>query len=516
MFTKDIQKLNFAVPVLGFLFMGMLLYFNWEQLLYFCPQSGDYALLALSVEQAKDGIVFSGPYSRFEFNHPLPTYFYIYALLEPYVWFSQYWMSKYQLISFLINSFCILASLIIFKRLTKKNSYCLILLVAVICCFLRTYFIGSWGPSTLPAPLLLLAISFPALIIYGQGYLPIVTISSIFVSSNHLIGAMIAVVFFVWGLIHYLFKRNYNFVWSRSILLSITLILVSTAPLVLDLIINQDNSNPLKVWNYLSLNQHSNSFQDTIQIFINHLWPKKLHITFSTLWFSLIWLSIIVTYHRLDFEFKLLTQLTLILNVIAIYFAYGLKGNDYGYLFSFYAVAQVLTFTLAIIVYQKLIANLLRIPNLSFTCNKWKVLSSPLLNIILSSCLVAGLTNYNFSRRYEPKNCKLEQSVTQQTKIFDPTINYRLRMPHLESWNITALLILELYKQGINICVEPSLEFLFRKSLTCKSENYSKEYVVLNVAPVSLNLHAGITNYFLIGRDAFWIDKISNERVDQS
>jgi hypothetical protein len=178
-----------------------------------CERWGDYSFLAIDILLAAGGELFSGPYSRFHFRHPLPTASYLHALGG---FFFGYSYRVYDLVQIVLNFLSLgVGCYGIWRFLGGVRLQLLYLgFIALLLPASRVEVLADmWGPSAILCPLLGF---FPCvyLLITGRNVflLPSV-LTALLAASNHLSGAIMVVPFLAWGLFSVAYKRR---IWIRS------------------------------------------------------------------------------------------------------------------------------------------------------------------------------------------------------------------------------------------------------------------------------------------------------------
>jgi hypothetical protein len=122
---------------------------------------GDVAFIELSVRQVFHGGIALGPYSRFNWRHPGPSLFYLFA---PLYWLSGQSSRSLFLSAFLINGLSACAVVAIVRRRAGETTARLA--AAVLGLYLGAasfhYLINPWNPSVLALPLLLVLVGVAA------------------------------------------------------------------------------------------------------------------------------------------------------------------------------------------------------------------------------------------------------------------------------------------------------------------------------------------------------------------
>jgi hypothetical protein len=125
-----------------------------------------------------------GPYSRFEFNHPGPFYFY---LLAPLYWITHYNTSSLTVTVIVMNALLLIGMLIIIGRCTNRWTYVwFAFLLSQYVHYLGSKLQAIWNPYVTILPFLFSIWCFAAVAAGRLGYLPLAILTSSFVIQTHL------------------------------------------------------------------------------------------------------------------------------------------------------------------------------------------------------------------------------------------------------------------------------------------------------------------------------------------
>jgi hypothetical protein len=145
---------------------------------------GDPALTELAVRAALSGEQWVGAYSRFNFNHPGPIYFY---LLAPLYWLTHYRSLSFVLSVLLINSVAICMILNLMWRHSSPGLYLLWgMLFSQYITFFETRILSFWNPNPPVLLFILLILSLTSAIIGELKYLVISFVLASFVVQTHI------------------------------------------------------------------------------------------------------------------------------------------------------------------------------------------------------------------------------------------------------------------------------------------------------------------------------------------
>lgn len=117
-----------------------------------------------------------GAYSRFQFNHPGPMYFYLLAFAESVFLFFESEYARYAFVTFLLNATCVGVSLFLIAK--QYKSYLSGILLFVFFLFVTKslgfqFFFETWTPYVMVCPFLLYVISIIKVVEKQWMFLPI-------------------------------------------------------------------------------------------------------------------------------------------------------------------------------------------------------------------------------------------------------------------------------------------------------------------------------------------------------
>ncbi len=148
-------------------------------------RAGDGALLEISTRSTAAGRVLTGPYSRYEFHHPGPAYFFVRIPL--YYLFGRSGSASYLTVS-LICMFCLGGVFLQLKKCGHRLMPVFFCLFAAI--FLwslkQAIWLSDWNPFVIIFPLLLTFVSFTAVAAGFHRYLPIAVAAGSFSVQTHI------------------------------------------------------------------------------------------------------------------------------------------------------------------------------------------------------------------------------------------------------------------------------------------------------------------------------------------
>jgi hypothetical protein len=154
-------------------------------------EQGDIAVNALQVDDAKGFAELYGNYSRFEFNHPGPAFFYVYAagelVFHDLLGVSPSPGNAHQLAGMLLQVAFFSAAIAILGSLVGSRWFVPLLLLAAVAIFgpRREPFISIWPPHVLLMPFLLLLASGTSVALGRIRHLPAAAVAAAFLLHGH-------------------------------------------------------------------------------------------------------------------------------------------------------------------------------------------------------------------------------------------------------------------------------------------------------------------------------------------
>lgn len=237
-------------------------------------ETGDFAANALQIYEAKRFNELYGNYSRWEFYHPGPVFFYIYSFGEFFFYDSSFLNSPHQAHVltgvFLQGIFYLWAIKILYSYFSNIN-FLLILIALTLLggIYAHHMFISIWAPHVLLMPFLLLLVSF-ASVIEGnyENYIPLV-LSSCFLVHGHVAQPLFVFTLFFFAFAYSIYSVNdkrrllrVNSFFNKTMIICITILIVFLSPLFID-ILQGDSSNFIKYINHIE--SHSSENKTTLQ-----------------------------------------------------------------------------------------------------------------------------------------------------------------------------------------------------------------------------------------------------------
>ncbi|TGL16479.1 hypothetical protein EHQ46_18370 [Leptospira yanagawae] len=153
-----------------------------------------------------------GAYSRFQFNHPGPMYFYLLAFAESVFLFFESEYARYAFVTFLLNATCVGVSLFLIAK--QYKSYLSGILLFVFFLFVTKslgfqFFFETWTPYVMVCPFLLYVISIIKVVEKQWMFLPIFFLLGSILFQLNIMGAVPFGIGFLFIVYHfYRWQRN--------------------------------------------------------------------------------------------------------------------------------------------------------------------------------------------------------------------------------------------------------------------------------------------------------------------
>lgn len=438
-----------ALTVISFVcFAAGLLLANIDYFLSVCPKNGDHALLSLSVLLAKDFSVLAGPYSRFHVFHPLPTYFYVYALLEPLTLFIATWIGRYQLIQTCLQLSLLALALLVLFRKERVDLSAPFFLAGCFLCLPASAFFSTWGPYTLAIPLLVFCIACSSVYhVRGPAWVSI-SIAYVFSVSNHLSGLIIASALLLPTGTILALSRSRRISWNKSqALYAATILLLAVSPALYDIATSLNTSNPAHLLSYLLQSRDVNTAAQASSIVVTALLEGNMLST-STLVLICSLLGITLRHKKLKHTDFLLLAFAVSILLLSFCTARSLEGKTHRYLFFYLHVVPVLLFTVLGSSFRPVAlpgaARRMLLPGLAIAC--------------------ATIPFLAFNQAGKKCGGRLIDFVVNNTRT--DTV-YPLVLQDSQYWATAAAVVNELTRRNVRVCVPPEWRFAFRSPLVC-------------------------------------------------
>jgi hypothetical protein len=442
------------------IFAGIFLV-NLPWLYEACERAGDYSLILLQTERAKHFDALEGPYSRFHFRHPAPTFFYFYALVSPLF----FWVPSPQGVLYaaqcLLNGLFLWGSLRILSRESRSSSGPLSLLLAALWVALsldKHFLFDPWGPSSVVFPFLAALVGFAALARGNFSGLLLLTAGMLFSVSNHLstapILAALLLIAAANAYLHCRKSRGYSLKAGdrTQLALSSLLLIAALIPVAIEASTSPGGSNLRSIAKFLT-NPRTEPLRglfETSEYVSSYLsapfgdWHGSASILIGVLLVSLALLASkrAAPPARHLFCFSLGT--------LALIFAASLHvpGKMHTYLF-LYASAPTIVF-LSIII--------------SKLSSRFEASAHVQGGILFALSAVTLIVVYQ-----APKECGGKYEGLLNSLSLSKSTPIQISPPSAQAWIPFATLTSLMYRKGYLPCVGREWEFMFTPALVCTS-----------------------------------------------
>lgn len=294
-----------------------------------------------------------GAYSRFQFNHPGPIYFYILAFAERIFVFFESEYSRYVLLTYLLNVICLGVSLYQITKIYKSFLSGLLLFVSFLFVTYSlgfTFFFETWTPYVMVCPFLLYVISVIQVIEKQWNFLPIFLLLGSFIFQLNIMGAVPFGIGFLFLLYHlYQFQKEGDFPDPKKfkfhLAISVLVLVVIWLPVLYDFLVHFPG-NISKVIGYLLKGGGSKKPFEVIG-FLNPTFGQIFHFPYSLGFYLAIVLAPYWKKLHLDSFSKNLRNFTSLYTVITLLTLFRMKGPIVPHLFwHFFSVIALQLFLL--------------------------------------------------------------------------------------------------------------------------------------------------------------------------
>ncbi|TGL99255.1 hypothetical protein [Leptospira jelokensis] len=335
----------FSILVLIFYFVNLP---NFLGEFYFLT---DLAANDFQIMEILRGKIGYGAYSRFQFNHPGPIYFYLLALAETVFLFFESEYARYAFVTFLSNTICIGFSLYLITKQFKSYLAGIILFVSFL--FVThslgfQFFFETWTPYVMVCPFLLYLISIAQVVVRRWKFLPLFIFLGSILFQLNIMGAVPFGIGFLFITYHfYQWKRKGELKEKKEIQfqlgLSFAVLLVVWLPVLVDFVINFPG-NITSVLLYLLKGGGNKKPFEVIQ-FLNLTFGQMVSIPYAGYLYLLIVLLPYWKRFPKDSFAETLRNFTSIYTFITLLTLFRMKGPIVPHLFwHFYAVIAVQIF----------------------------------------------------------------------------------------------------------------------------------------------------------------------------
>ena len=450
-------------------------------------RDGDGALLEISTRNTAAGRVLTGPYSRYEFHHPGPAYFFVRIPLC-YL-FGRSSSASYLTVSF-ICMFCLGGVFLLLRKCGNR-------LMPVFFCLFAAIFLWSlkpviwlndWNPFVIIFPLLLTFVSFTAVAAGFHRYLPIAVAAGSFSVQTHIgslpsvaAAALFAAVF----LIIMSRKRSEGVVTPRadsSIAKSIGIASITAvifwAPVLLHEVTSSSGGNLSRILRFfrevspeLSLKRSFSIWVDAVSGLegsiiageylrrMGILFQLKGIIVFVRLILLFVCCRFLYRKNRTSFTLTAGTML-LLLHLTTFISISQLRGEPFSYLFVWFTILGLLSWTVILSSIVELFATFK-----SEKMWRWIMQACTFIVIVFSILSTASIWNKPANSPFDPlfyhdeQVMALSDSLSHYFSTEDDSSWVIVPVEH-DLWPVMAGLVNSLDKYGWNVSVSPDFTFM--------------------------------------------------------
>jgi hypothetical protein len=451
-------------------FIAFGLWRNAPYLFTVCDQSGDYALIALEVEKARQWEAWLGPYSRFRFRHPGPIVFYLYSILGGLFPWAKSTFGQLAFAQLIVNCLCLAGATLAFARITKNILLAIILPATAYIVFplaTANIFVNVWGPATVLAPLLcFLACALLVMLGYPTFLVGVVAAGTV-AFHNHLgTGAFIVPIGLALGIsiILRIWIPVTRMSWTRAVMISATVFLALNMLPLLEAFQNPGFGNVGAIVRFVAKHSPRVTTETAVRI-VNLSYVRLTQAPFGCLiGFVCALLPALVAW-RLKRTisaplYRALWGATFFnsaLIILSIWSVTRTIGRLHHYLFWYHYTAIAMTVAFAV-----------------FSVTVWLgQQSSPIMRRVGTGIVLALLGLCFFAGKERVPAQRAADSVcgstyTAAVEQIPRDLPLRFEIARHDQWQRVSAFVLRFYRAGYAICVPQAWEFMFGKELSCR------------------------------------------------
>jgi len=450
------------LPIL--IFLCTLLFLSWDALLLSCLPEGDYALIALSVEQVFRDPPLSGAYSRTGVRHPGPGIYYFYAVVSPL--FSPFLSPQGTLMfsQFLLNVALLVTAMFLYRR-QEKHIFSTAVLLLLSFTILRhansELWFNIWGPAVVVLPIFLFLIASASVACGSRLALIPQGVSAVIAAGTHFGTIVLVLPLLLFSVVFFLIEHRDT--WKRDLLRLLILpaiCFLAFSPALIDFLIWQEQSNPYRLIQFFGTGQETNSLFEAIR-YVAAYYNVPLRPLFGRVPREPVFVFLIVALilYRPGSLFRKRLKYILLFSIALSVFA-ALRVDELRYRYFMWW-----QFCLVLLVYAQLITaageKLIELIKGQLPNNiPIPVLCLSVLIMYASAAMASQWYTLTTPQRCAPFYKELE-AKTQPLGINDYAI-----LIQDNNWKPAAAVVYSLYKQGKNPCVYDR-DFLFGREFTC-------------------------------------------------
>jgi hypothetical protein len=457
--------------------LGALCWANAEYILSACVKGGDYLLIALEVERARDFESLYGAYSRTGVRHPLPVYFYLYALgraifsplLSPY--------PSYIVTQLILNLLMLGVACVFLPRRFRHSSGAVLLVL--VCCYLfrkegRDILFNLWGPATVIAPMLCFIVTASALAAGRSVALPFCLFAGMLTVGNHFGTVPVVFVLFIVAAVASL--RTGSRPGRLALFFSSLILLSAVTPPLLELWHYGSQSSPAELVRFALKAPAKLSLGGSIAYtgkFYSMPFRSFAALPSSGVLFGLI--IILAAARSGEKEELALDALLLLAILLSVLSAMKIDNPRYHFLMWWQHALVALSLWLVV---MKMYSALFH----RFSGRKGKGAAKNGAGFVLECCgvvLCLMYASHIFQR--EPIVCRSEGKEVVRALPLKVEKPYGLSLHDVKLWKAGAGIALALKEAGYTFCVQQQ-KGIFGRGLTCKA---NQQYQRIHLLPSS-------------------------------
>lgn len=427
-----------------------------------CERGGDFSLLALKVEQAKNFELLTGPYSRNQFDHPGPISFYLYALGERILGESFGSYASYALTQLAVNLLLIIAALYLFSKEAGFAPAPFLLVAFAFLLFPNSksaVLTDIWGPSVLLSAMLSFVVAAVSLSLGNLRSILLLTISAVLLLSNHIGTALIIGVLSVASFI-YFFKGRRE---AASLLLpgdlkwilaALIVIVLAAFPPIYEALSAEDWGNFGRIKDFMSHSRWRYNLWKAFSYLAQYFGPTPL------IGLCLMTLALLISYISAANNYFARLRLFVLLSICCALISIArIRGGLQVYIFWHQIAVAVLLYTLVLSVLFTVAAK----RSAALQSYAW-ILSVAAIFLAIFSMRSHGVEQCDSHGFYA--------KISEDLKL---DRNHLYEITNYGDWGYQGGLVLELTRAKIPVCVRDQWRFMYGEKYMCKLEQRPKD-----------------------------------------
>lgn len=464
-----VQQILIGVLLLPALTCSLYLVKNYAVIKSACQRNLDRQLIALAVEQADSFEAFTGAYSKAEFRHPGPAYFYYLAAARKFLPDNISPHAAYKLATIAFNFAALLTALAIAARVFPGGAQLTPLLFAAFMLSIfsprKVFLLGDyWNPSIIPSLFLIFILALICFSLRRAWFLPLALASGTLIVQSHIgtipvVGGMflLAMILYFYHVMRQGLAQTGELkapLWTSTVI-----VLLLWAPPIYEAIIVPDIGNLGAILRAFLTSHETKGIARSLHMlswFYTVPFADVVHIN-KHLALGLFTLSPLLFLKTYDRPHRLLYLFTLLSSLITVVAATRIFVPPQQYLISYF-------YTVAACMFYLLFAGIVLSLERRFT--HLPLLKAPVVALLLSVAIVF----LRFPVDAGSKVCKINSEVDSVIAEIPLERHNRYRLIISEPsapYSLASALTLELVRRGYNICFDDSWRYRFGAALTC-------------------------------------------------